>query len=328
MNRTGYIQPIERTMAQRSFDDAMFSTMGFFSDRSEGYLDKLPNKALTIELENQLIGKPAPRIWQQTGSCVGSAAANAQVKSMVGDIIIDGQELEGRLMPFAWGAYGRGRELGGMNSKGEGSFGSVQAAASMQAEFGMLAYDDPRVPQPEIVIDELGGRWFKYTKQEEIDWSYAPEWPIPYEELRKDSSPQGFAKKTRIKSIEETQQAHAQGYGVTIAAGYLEGGKVRPTDGLLISEFNDRGGHQQGIGGYLNHPSQGLLFEIDNNWGPEAHGRDDILAPLGVLGSYWIRAERYEELLRDPQTEVFAVSSSGTWKTRPIAWDDVFSYYD
>ena len=191
----------------------------------------------------------------------------------------------------------------------------------------MMRWDDPRLPQPEIVLDKVGSRWMKYTKQQEIDWSYAPQWPVPYEELRQDAAAQGFADQTRIRTVQDAQQAAAQGYGLTIAAGFLEMGKINPTDGLLISDFRHRGGHQQGLGGYLTHPKHGVLWQIDNNWF-DVHGHDEILAPMGVVGSFWIRNRRLEELLRDPQTEVMAVNSSGNWKTRKIDWSDVFSYYD
>ncbi len=41
--------------------------------------------------------------------------------------------------------YGYGRKVGGMRGKGEGSFGAAQAKAV--AEFGMLPFDDPRLPR-------------------------------------------------------------------------------------------------------------------------------------------------------------------------------------
>ena len=320
----GWIAPAERTKAQRAIDDIFAYQNETFADVSEGDVD-LPEKALFYDLEMKAIGRLAPRVWQQSGSCVGSAANHSYITAICGDIVIRGDQEEVKMI-WMMGAYGRGRYLGGMRSKGEGSFGSIQAKAAQQGEFGLLPYDDLRVPQPKFSKDSAGGTWAKWTKEQEIEWSYSPQWPCKYETLRQDAAAFGFAKETRVKTVYEYQQCSAQGYGLCIAANSLQSGKVKPqNDGLLISDFRGSGGHQQGLGGYWKHPEHWLLILVLNQWN-DCHGHDSFLYPLGITGAYWIREARFQELLSMQSTEVTAVTASGGWPKKEIVWDDIFQY--
>ena len=120
MNPTGFILPAERTPAQRLFDTAFMATAGYFSDQSEGYLDRLPERALLVDLEIAMIGTPTYRVHQQSGSCVGAAAAHAYAQSMVGDVTAAGGERGGREFPFPWEPTGGEGSLADSAGKAKG----------------------------------------------------------------------------------------------------------------------------------------------------------------------------------------------------------------
>ena len=169
-----WIPPDERTSEQQLLTADFASQVGTFADRGT-YVDT-PERVLFAELEAEATGSVVPRIWQQTGSCVGAAAFHAYLRAMVGDILHRGDQESVESICFLL-PYGYGRKLARMNGRGEGSFGAAQAKAVEQ--FGYLKIYHPKLPRPRSIIDG----WITYEGRDEYNWSHSYYWPVSFDEL-------------------------------------------------------------------------------------------------------------------------------------------------
>lgn len=306
----GYIPPEDRTQRERTFSDQFDRTTPDFGD--VGGDVNLPDAAMLYDIELATTGKIV-RIWQQIGSCVGAAGARSYVQSQAGDAFVrkTGEEIK---PIFPWATWGMGRKLGGLNSRGGGSFGASQAQAVK--EWGMLAADDRRLPQP----TDRGG-WLVWTAKIETDWSVPRGWPIPENELKPAANEHTIGYVSRIRDVDNLKQALAQGYGVTVASNFGTSPTVR--SGLLVGDWNKSWAHQMSISGYRVHQGIGLVFAIDNQWGPEAHPRCpwlDAKYAGKVNGSFWITEGTMSRILASRSSEVFAHGDTKDFPPRLIDW--------
>lgn len=312
----GWMPYAERNFAQQMMTDSWRHATPRFGE--VGGDVNLPEQALLYDLEVKANGKLCSRIWQQEGSCVGAAGARSYTQSMCGDKIHrnTGEEIKD-LCP--WPTWGIGRKIGGLNSRGAGSFGAAQAKAV--ESWGMLPADDPRLPQP---TNRDG--WLVWSSKIELDFSAPRYWPVPESELAPTADDHQIAHVARITTLDELWQAFAQGYGVTCAS--MFGTKAKVRGGYLVGEWTTNWAHQMSWSGYVtikratSELPAGKLIAVDNQWGPQAHVCP-TLQQRGVLGSFWITEATAKKILGRRDTEVFAHGNTEDFPAREIDWDDL-----
>lgn len=307
----GWIPRDERTIEQQRQSDAWAERTPTFGQVCGTV--SLPEHALLYDLEKKATGKLCNRIWQMEGSCVGAAGARSYTQTICGDIVVRGTTEEVKDI-FPWATWGIGRRMGGLNSRGGGSFGSVQARAV--SEWGMLAADDPRLPQP-----KNRDGWLVWSSKIELDFSTPRTWSPPESELAPAAGEHKMGYTAQIKTWDELLQAFAQGYGVTCASMY--GTRPAVSEGFLIGPWNGSWAHQMSWSGYYTHPTLGPLIAVDNQWGPQAHPSCPFLSAMGVRGSFWITEGTTKKILGKSDAEVYAHGDTQDWKTRIIDWGSV-----
>lgn len=314
----GWIPNSRRNRYQRKLTAQFAEQIGCFSDPdvSQGSVEE-PERVILAEIEMAVLGQLLPRIWQQTGSCVGAAAARAYSQAALGDVYFR-QDFEAIKIPFPYATYGVGREIAFNGCRpGDGSFGAAQAQACGPDVFGILPWDDERVPKPSI-----SNGWAKWKASEETKWSCPSGWPVRRSALEGDAKQFGLHKVTQAKTVEEIVQALAQGYGVTVASMFgTRRSEVRGD--VAIAVWNDQWAHQMSYGGYWKHPQHGLLLLQDNQWGPSPsiHVPCPTLSQFGINGSYWQLASDTSKILNSRDGEVFIHSATGGFPKQGIEWD-------
>ncbi len=306
---SGWIPPEARDIEMQAVHEAVMAGMPSFGEVNS--YDDLPDECIFATLEIKATGKVLPRIWQKSGSCVGAGAAMAYVQSMCGDIVARGDNEEAKHC-YPWATYGMGRKLGGMNRTGEGSFGSAQARAVK--EWGMLPGDDTRLPQP---MNRDG--WLVWSSSIEIQWSHPNGWPIPESTLRDDASRFQILETAQVRQVNDVKRALSQGYGVTLASMFGTRNE-RVIDGYLVGDWTASWSHQMSCGGYSTHPTLGIVYWIQNQWGPSAHPSCPKMSALGVNGGFWIKESTMQQIIN--KGEVFIHSNTEGFPARQIKWRD------
>jgi hypothetical protein len=236
-----------------------------------------------------------PGIRQVTGSCVGAGGGNALFSLACADVIKrrDPERVE---VPFWLLPYGVSRMLGGLNDRGDGSFGTTFAQAVR--EYGHLPANEEGLP----TFDDNDG--LVWGKEAELNWSQGKKIPESYlEQSRK------FLVRTTAKcrNTDDVRDALLNYYPVACASNW--GGAMRPTvkgDGDRARLLNTRRTnwmHQMFVAGWENHPQFGELFYLFNTWGQNAHGKCPSGAPPG---GFWINQKDMQDIVS--QNETFAFS--------------------
>lgn len=274
----------------------------------------VPDIIIPEQWQIKHLGKVLPRLAQVSGSCVGVGGAQSYLDCSFFDWLVRDDEEE--LKPCCpWPTYGVGRFIAfrGRGGPGEGSFGAAQQEAVSPGEFGMLPFDDPRMPQPTI----KHGNWWYWTRQDEIGWSWSPRFPIPRDELEADSKQYGVHAITRIKNADEWIQAIAAGKAITLAS--MFGTRARVEGDVLLGRWNGSWAHQMSSNGYwLKHERHGDLIKINNQWGPNAHGKCPTLSKFDCTGSFWILRKDADRICRTG--EVYAHSATGGFEAAEGLW--------
>lgn len=244
--------------------------------------------------------KPArPEGWsgihQITGSCVGAGGGNALFSLACADVVQrrDPERVE---VPFWLLPYGISRMLGGMNRRGDGSFGSTFAQAVR--EYGHIPANEPGLPP---FKDTDGLIW---GSNAELDWSVGKNIPEKYLTMAKTFLVQSTAV---CRSTDDVRDAIKNYYAVTIASNW--GGQMRPgiqgsgPNARLVNKHTTTWNHQMSVQGWEDNPELGELFYILNQWGVETHGRCPSGAPPG---GFWIKKADMAKIVA--QDETFAMS--------------------
>lgn len=231
-------------------------------------------------------------IRQVTGSCVGAGGGNALFTLACCDVLKrkDPERVE---VPFWLLPYGISRMLGGLNDRGDGSFGSTFAQAVR--EYGHLPANTEGFP----AYKEQDG--FVWGEQVEFDWSQGRK--VPQKHLTE--AKKFLVKSTaQCRSADDVRDAIKNYYPVTIASDW--GGAMRPAvvEGVLLNRRSTQWMHQMSVQGWKDHPKLGELFWIHNQWGIEVHGRCPTGAPGG---GFWVRRSDMEYIVA--QGEAFAFSA-------------------
>lgn len=308
----GWVPYDQRTTQQQCETNEFYDGLLAFDDICSTLSDP-PEKVLLHDLEVKATGHLLERIHQVTGSCVGCSAARAYMHAMCGDVVHRGDQEEIKL-PFVFATYGTGRAIAGMRGRGEGSWGSAQAKAV--AQWGMLPYDSPHVPLPTITAG-----WAKWTSAIELQWSHPTAWPGDKAAIDAEASKYKMQTVVPIKTPEEAVQLLSQGYGLTMASSF--GTRPSVQGDVLIGLWSGSWAHQMGVSGYWRHPQHGLIFAIDNQWGPSAHPACPTLSQLGVRGSFWIVEKDFLSILRSG--EVFGHSATNGFPKRVFDWANILS---
>lgn len=303
-----------RTTEGKYLTDEFHEQIGEWGDLGLSF-GELPERVIDEEAERLVTGTLLPRPYQLTGSCVGKSWWRAFCNATIGDILYRG-DVEDVAFAFPFATYGIGRQLAGMRSKGDGSYGAAQAKAGQ--EFGALPIDHPGLPKPTI-----SGGWMWYTKAIEYQWSHPSGWPMPVEELRNVAKPFGIGEYKRLRSPQEVCEAKAAGCGVTMASNWGTRG-CRVVDNVLMGKHDGSWAHQMSCGGYWRHPSLGLIFKDDNQW-KDVHGHCPTLFPMGITGSFWLPEDSMAYMCE--RGEVYAHTNTGGRPLKLIDWKNLGIVY-
>lgn len=302
----GWIPYPDRTQEQQAMSDSWRESTPMFGDLNSG-ITELPKEALNFKLWLMLGLRPL-RIYQQYTSCVGAGGAVSYADAMAGDVVFRGSQ-ESVEIPFPWATWGIGRQYGGMGGRGGGSYGSVQGRAV--EEWGYVPIDFPGVPQP-----KRDGDWLVWTEEDEYNYSWPSKFPVAEATLRPEANKFRMGRQLQIRSLDELDNALAQGYGVTMASNY--GSKtMKVRDGFLVATWDGSWAHQMTIDGYIHAPF-GKLYLIKNQWGRRAHPSCPYLSQYGVEGAFWVPEADIKRNMDKQYTEVIVHSSTGDFPIRKL----------
>ena len=311
---TGWIPPNERTKEQVEIDEKIKAEM-IPPFGSVGPVAKPTGEGDEFCLYRAFGGKQPPYAYQSTGSCVRAGGHNAIITTNQFEIAVNGEAEEFHEF-FTLYSYEVSRWLGGMNSRGDGSFGSTFFKAVV--EYGMPRSDYEGLPKPR---DQQGWRYF--PESVEYDWSYNPkfrkEWADEAEE-HKVIPVKSFG---QISSMEELDAALTNGYAVTWASNYGSS-DIREKDGLMVARRNTSWAHQRFCDAVVKRNGT-KYYRFPNSWGPDAHPKPVFDCPAG---GFWQTAKEVADDLREPYTEVFAISGvqgvpardDGSWELLEKWW--------
>lgn len=310
LNNSGWIPYEIRTKEQQYLTDEFHERIGTVGDVL-GDVGEIPERFVWAEIEMFQLGYLLPRIWQRTGSCVGAGGWCAGNKTFFGDFLM-GEEDEALHPYFPWAPYGYGRRLGGLNRRGSGSFGGVQAKAMSSEGVGLMKYDDTRFPQPKF----RDGHWWYWTSDNELDWSTPRSWSVPEETMKAEGKSFGMESYTRCRSADDCVKLTAQGRGITLASSFGSR-NMRVVAGMLTASWNSTWYHQMSYGGYALNESSQRMHCIDNQWTITAHPKCPFLAQWKSAGSFWITDSTMDRICEKGEVYGFA---RGGFKDRVDFW--------
>lgn len=245
------------------------------------------------------LGFAFPGSHQFTGSCVGSGYGNVVMTLSMVEALLKSEPEEIKML-FWYYTYGRGRARGGMNGRGEGSFGSAQAEAARLD--GILRADWKGLP---TYTKDDG---ICYGSSVEMTWSDGKHAERSMPDVPPEAVKHLVKTTAVIKNADEGEQALVNGYPMGWCGSW--GGLMQcevKGEGINRCLMNRRSGswaHQQSCQGVWRHPTLGRIFWIQNQWGLRAHGDDPAGGPGG---GYWISEKDFDWQCRD-SGEVIAYS--------------------
>jgi hypothetical protein len=252
-------------------------------------------------------GREWPGVHQITGSCVGAGGGNALFSLACADVVRrrDPERVE---VPFWLLPYGISRMLGGLNSRGDGSFGSTFARAVR--EFGHLPAGGEGLPpysEPDGLV---------WGQKAELDWSQGSKIPDRYLEAARPY----LVRSTAVcRTADDVRDAVKNYYAVTCASNW--GGQMRPgvsgsgADARLVNRRATTWNHQMSVQGWEDNPTHGELFFILNQWGRDAHGRCPSGAPAG---GFWVKKKDMQDIVSQGETFAFSQFDGFPALDRPL----------
>lgn len=307
-NLCGWIPPENRTDEQKESHSFAVRRMPKFTMFGQGD-EPLPTKALLTDLWNSeevqaSLGFKFPGCHQMTGSCVGAGGLNVLFSTLIAEVLV-AQIAHKIVVPFWLLPYGKSRSRAGMRGQGEGSLGSTFAEACRLD--GMLDAADSDLPTYKNSDGLVWGR------DAELKWSDGTAIGSDYLTRAKVNI---VGTTAQLKNANDVKVALANWYACSVAVShYCNPGSVKMSkDGLVLGQFDSRGGHQTSFQGYYLHPDLGDLFWYENNWG--------AVYPLDAITQRktgcWVTSAQVDWCCR--QEEVFAFSGISGFLARTFRW--------
>jgi hypothetical protein len=314
---TGWIEPANRTQSQHNAHGFAMQRIPHLRGLLAPDLPKGGKIILTDYWKHQLVvsevGRALLRILQHTGSCVW-AGGTSGLKVSIAVQRVAGENPHKAIEPFTLHNYAQSRAAFGDMGEGEGSLGST-FAASLET--------DGVEEQPQDMADELPDYQIEeecvhVTAQQEMRWSSARN-PL-VKKVLESSKEHKLGSAAECKATEEIKAAILNGYGCSFACNnFIGNGKVVGSgeNAYVEGYWDGRGGHQQFIAGYWEHPTAGPLFAVGNNWPKATYPKD----PAGLPWCFvWVKEAKVASAMR-LDGEVFAFSRLNGFPTQPKVLD-------
>lgn len=232
---------------------------------------------------------------QKQGSCVGNGGGQAGRYRNAFEVYAG--DMDKLIVPFWLLAYGKSREFGGLNNRGDGSFGSTMARA--MREIGMPDAGLSTFPR----WDDQGGRGLTWGARAELDYSVGRN--LAADEL-------ALAKNHLVLEVEQVTSLDAleaailiDGKTATCASNW--GGSMQcPVKGgdhpVLLNARRGTWMHQMCILACWHHPTLSRIWYILNSWSISAHGTPPDDSPPG---GFWVQDRDMGDIVG--QDEVFVL---------------------
>lgn len=289
----GWIPPEDRTQEQKVINDSLIAKMPEFKLIGNGYW-KEKEKGLLWDCSKSIYGKHLPAFFQEVGSCVGQGKAKVEWYLMFCEKVMNGDR-EKPVMPYEPYGYAQSRVCAGINGGGDGSTGT--GAAEAAKSYGVLNSE----------LDDLP-KW--KTRENEIVWpgSIDQQWGRAGAPSKWISEGKKHLVKTTalIRDKDKAVEALSNGYPIAIASNW--GGMMNPPlkgdkFPVRLNKRTTTWNHQMCVTNFWFHPELGLIFWIQNSWGPGAHGDSPDDSPAG---GFWVLPNELEYIMN--QREAFAYS--------------------
>lgn len=189
--------------------------------------------------------------------------------------------------------YGQSRHRMGDDSEGEGCTGGAWAAAAK--EDGIFFEEET----PEVEPGQLSQGWYQMSSRDEYKWSAGPWAKAKYGTL---AAAHIVREVVAVKDADDAMARIMAGYCLTHASDYGTSTiRQQGTPPVMLATWDGSWSHQMSCSDAWEHPTLGLIFDDDNQWGPDAHpaptsGEDP--------GGFWIPAKDYTRICKSG--EVFA----------------------
>jgi hypothetical protein len=258
------------------------------------------------------VGFVFDRFHQETGSCVGCGGGNGLFSTIAAQRVAAASPTKA-FLPFWPSAYAMSRHYMGDDGRGEGSMGSTFAKA--------LAADGVRdwVPGTDGMPRYDHSDGIDMGSSAEMAWSSYrnPDLqkilPVSRQHLVGSAAP--------CNSVQDVRAMIGNGYGVTFACDNFIGHASVQGSGdsaCVVGYWDGRGGHQQSIHAYWEHPSLGPLYWAQNNWPGSTYPRDPAGGP--VCGC-WVTEAHVESAMRNLGAEVYGLSHLNWFPAQPKVLD-------
>lgn len=305
----GWIEPADRTPRQNVAHAAAVAKMPRFAIEAPEVTGAV--KVCLFDFWKkpevvQEVGLVFPRFHQITGSCVGAGGGNALFTLIAVQRLLSAGATKA-FIPWWPFDYGKSRLRAGDKSPGEGSLGSTFAEAVVKD--GVVSAAEPGLPQ----FSDSDG--LTLTGQLELAWSDGDSPTVTKYDTLAKQHPLGTA--APVNSFEEIRAAILNGYPVTFACNnYIGHAGVQGSgaDACVVGSWDGRGGHQQSLHAYWDHPTLGPLVWAQNNWPGNTYPADPAGGP--ACGC-WVTQKKVEAALR-LDSEVYALSHLSWFPAQPI----------
>jgi hypothetical protein len=320
----GFISPSDRTREQAVAHDVAMAMMPdrFALTPTAAEPDPGPFVDLSAlwkhERVKAALGFEWPGIRQITGSCVGAGGGNCLFTLSAFEVIrlADPEQI---VVPFWLMPYGMSRYLLGDRSEGEGSLGSTFARAVK--EYGTLRQDEPTLQLPAFEA----GNGLSWGQRVELRWSNGAAFSPDVMTLAKRNLVQTTAP---VKSAADARTALRNGYPLTFASPwFMTPGAERAhgsgADACVVGALSSSGGHQTSILATWDHPTAGLLFWNENQWGTSTYR---ACPKMGRGSGCWMTEKDMDRVCRSSQGEVFAFSQYQGFPAQSLPWADIMRW--
>lgn len=243
------------------------------------------------------VGRRFIRELQNTGACVKVGGTNALRVTIAGQRVAADNPVKA-FEPFGWHNYAMSRHYMGEDGQGEGSLGST---------FAKSLREDGAVEWPVDATDKLpdytiSGDHISISASQEMAWSSYrnPNLAAVVTVAKQRLLGSAAVLNTPADILAMNQNA----YGVTFACdNYIGNASIHGSgaNSYVRGRWNGRGGHQQWVFGFWNHPDDGPLYAVGNNWSDETYPADPAGLPLcccwvaeaDVAAAFRLNAEVY-----------------------------------